>query len=378
MNRKNKSVKFLSLLLGLLCPLFLSAQNVAEASGTTKDQTGFAFDLDTALFVMAFTLAVVIIILSGLVRSAFQYHFKNKMDSGKMKTIAILVMLAAANQSLFAKSANPSFAEKFIDTMNPQSWILLVVIAVELFILLYMVRWIKQFTGLYTYQRPQTNTKTVSWWDRINAFKPIEQEANMDTGHNYDGIRELDNITPPWFTAGFLATIVFAGIYMYRYHVAYSAPLMIEEYNLAMDVAEKEKLEFLKTESNLVDENTVTLLPSGQFEEGKTIFKTACAVCHGEAGQGTVGPNMTDDYWIHGGSVKQIFSVIKYGVIEKGMKSWKDDYSANQIAQLTSYIKSLRGTNPPGAKEPQGELYKEEEMTVAKDSLAIKDSAVTK
>lgn len=369
--------KTMFVLLSCALPYILTAQGAKDVPVDVKPQSGFAFDLDTALFVMAFTLGVVIIFLSGLVRSAFQLHFKNKMNSGKMKVIATLLILGNSDQVLFAKSANPSAVEKFIGMMNPQSWILLVIIAVELFILIYIVKWIKQFTGLNSYERA-VESKSISWWDRINAFKPIEQESNIDTGHNYDGIRELDNVTPPWFVAGFVITIIFAGIYMYRYHVAYSAPLMIEEFNIAMDEAEKEKLEFLKTQSNLVDENTVTLLPDGQYEEGKKIFKTACAVCHGELGQGTVGPNMTDDYWIHGGSVKQIFTVIKYGVIEKGMKSWKDDYSANQIAQLTSYIKSLRGTNPPGGKEPQGELYKEEAATAVTDSVTVKDTTRNK
>ncbi|MBK9109774.1 MAG: c-type cytochrome [Saprospiraceae bacterium] len=376
MKRYHKISKIITALLFFTLPIYLGAQSAKASPVDANPQTGFALDLDTALFVMAFTLAVVIVFLTGLVRSAFQFHFKNKMNSGKMKTLALLVLMGTAEQTLFAKASSTTTAGKFIEMMNPQSWILLVIIAVEIFILLYIVKWIKQFTGLNTYKSVEQKA-TPSWWDRINAFKPIEQESNIDTGHNYDGIRELDNVTPPWFIAGFVGTIIFAGIYMYRYHVAYSAPLMIEEFKIAMDEAAIEKLEFLKTQSNLVDENSVTLLPAGQFDEGKSIFKTACAVCHGELGQGTVGPNMTDDYWIHGGSVKQIFTVIKYGVIEKGMKPWKDDYSANQIAQLTSYIKSLRGTNPPGGKEPQGDLYKEEAVSAVKDSITVKDSTST-
>jgi cytochrome c oxidase cbb3-type subunit III len=116
------------------------------------------------------------------------------------------------------------------------------------------------------------------------------------------------------------------------------------------------------------------MMNEGQYEEGKSIYKTACAVCHGNAGEGLVGPNMTDDYWIHGGSIKDIFKVIKYGVIDKGMKPWKDDYSPNQIAQLSSYIKSMRGTNPPNPKEPQGELYKEAVTIPAPKDNPVADS----
>ncbi|HSC37770.1 MAG TPA: c-type cytochrome, partial [Chitinophagaceae bacterium] len=95
------------------------------------------------------------------------------------------------------------------------------------------------------------------------------------------------------------------------------------------------------------------------LEGGKTVFLQNCSPCHGKSGEGVVGPNLTDDYWLHGGGVKDIFKTIKYGWPEKGMKSWKDDLSPTQIAQLSSFIKSLRGTHPPNGKEQQGELYQE-------------------
>lgn len=348
----------------------------AETAAAPAEPSSSPFHLDTALFVIALTLAFVIIIFSFLLRTAIKVHFHKKMGGGQMKAIVILVTMGLSQQMLMAQTAVAVKKESFLLSLSAQSWILLVLIAIELMILMFMVRWIKLFTGLHSYELSMPSQR-ISWWDKINAFKPMDEEGNIDTGHSYDGIRELDNITPPWFTAAFLGTIVFAGIYLYRYHVAHAAPLMIEEFNISMKEAEKEKMEFLKGQSNLVDENTVTLLPDGQFEEGKTIFKAACAVCHGEDGRGVVGPNLTDDYWIHGGSVKNIFSIIKYGVVDKGMKSWKEDYSAGQIAQLSSFIKSLKGTNPAGAKEPQGELYKEEATpavldTTKKDTMSGK------
>lgn len=90
-----------------------------------------------------------------------------------------------------------------------------------------------------------------------------------------------------------------------------------------------------------------------------------CPACHGTDGGGNaVGPNLTDDYWIYGGSIKTIFKTIKYGA-NNGMKSWKDELSAKQMAQVASYIKSLRGTKPANPKAPQGELYKEEAAPAA-------------
>ncbi|HEV2353540.1 MAG TPA: cbb3-type cytochrome c oxidase N-terminal domain-containing protein [Puia sp.] len=195
------------------------------------------------------------------------------------------------------------------------------------------------------------------WWAKVNRFRPIGQEADLDLGHDYDGIRELNNRLPPWWLYGFYLTIVFAGVYLWRYHVAHSAPLPAEEYQIAVREAEVRKAAFLKATANNVDENTVKLLTDkSDLDAGKAIFQGVCFACHGMNGEGGVGPNLTDKYWLHGGSVGDVFKTIKYGWPDKGMKSWKDDYSPQQIAQLASYVKSLSGTNPPNAKAPQGTL----------------------
>lgn len=205
---------------------------------------------------------------------------------------------------------------------------------------------------------------SVSWWDRFNKFRPVEQEVNIDLGHNYDGIRELDNRLPPWWVYGFYATILFAVIYLWRFHVAHSAPLSAEEYQIAVTKAAVEKEAYLKKAANNVDESSVKYLAgASDLQAGKTIFETTCFACHGKLGEGGVGPNLTDDYWLHGGSINDVFKTIKYGVPEKGMKSWKDDYSPSQIAQVASYIKSLHGSNPPNGKAPQGTLFVEPAAT---------------
>jgi cytochrome c oxidase cbb3-type subunit 3 len=108
-----------------------------------------------------------------------------------------------------------------------------------------------------------------------------------------------------------------------------------------------------------VDENSVKLLTAADdLAAGKTVFLTTCFACHGRSGEGGVGPNLTDEYWLHGGSIQEVFKTIKYGWPDKGMKSWKDDYSPVQIAQIASFVKSLAGTNPANAKPPQGTLFK--------------------
>lgn len=148
---------------------------------------------------------------------------------------------------------------------------------------------------------------------------------------------------------------------MWRYHVSHTALSSIEEYEYAVAKAEEEKSENLKIAGNSVDENTVKYLAAAsELEAGKKIFTSTCAACHAADGGGLVGPNLTDDYWIHGGKINDIFKTIKYGVPEKGMQPWKTTFSPMQIAQLTSYIKSIKGNKVANPKEQQGDLYKEE------------------
>ena len=104
------------------------------------------------------------------------------------------------------------------------------------------------------------------------------------------------------------------------------------------------------------------MLGDQDIQAGKVLFVSKCAVCHAEHGGSSptgVGPNLADDHWIHGGSISDVFKSIKYGWPEKGMISWKDQFTPNQMAQLASFIKSIRGSNPAGAKEAQGNLYTE-------------------
>lgn len=369
---------FLKAVFLVLIPVLDYAQQTVTPPAAAPNQSLFKFDMDTALFFIAATLAVVILFLTGVMRSAVRFHFSGKKMNDTIKVLLIGVAITLSLQFASAQASAPvaKTSQQFL--LSSQGWFMLIIIFIELYVLFSLKKWLKFYTGIEAYEASLEKTK-INIWDKINAFKPMEKEASIDVGHDYDGIRELDNITPPWFVAAFTGTIIFAAIYLYRYHVAYSAPNQIKEYEIAVKEAELQKLEYLKYQGNLIDENTVTLLKEGEYEEGKTIFKTACAVCHGVNGQGLVGPNFTDDYWIHGGSVKDIFTTIKYGVIDKGMKSWKDDYSPNQIAQLTSYIKSLKGTNPPDQKAPQGNLYKEEVASAPMDTSKTKqDSLQTK
>ncbi len=189
---------------------------------------------------------------------------------------------------------------------------------------------------------------------------PVEREKEIEFAHEYDGIRELDNSLPPWWKYLFYVSIVFAVVYLYRYHVAGSAPLSAEEYKQEMATAELERMAYLEEASNLVNETSVVALTaSSELESGRKVYTNLCVPCHGSLGEGkaTLGPNLTDDYWIHGGSIKDIFKTVKYGVQGKAMISWQDQLSPRQMQEVSSYILTLQGTNPPNAKEPEGEKY---------------------
>ncbi len=207
----------------------------------------------------------------------------------------------------------------------------------------------------------EKENKFIKWWDKFNDLKPLQKEKDIQLDHDYDGIKELDKNLQGWWKYGFYLSIIVGVIYFYRYEVAHSAPSSTEEFKAEMAKAEIEKEENLKNTANKVDENTVKLLTDeASVSAGKGIFVTNCAACHAADGGGIVGPNLTDDYWLHGGSIKDVFKVIKYGVPEKGMKSWEGDFSPTQIAQLASFIKSLKGKMPATPKEQQGEVYKGE------------------
>lgn len=195
-------------------------------------------------------------------------------------------------------------------------------------------------------------------WEKLLSLKPLAAEKEIELDHDYDGIKELNNPIPFWFNLLFAVTIVVGVLYFLVYHVFESAPLQAKEYETELIVAEAAKQEYIKKAGNLIDENSVTQLKESKlFAGGVELYTTKCAVCHGEKGEGKVGPNLTDAYWIHGGDVQSIFKTIKYGVPSKGMVAWQNSLNGAQMQQLASYIMSMQGSNPPGAKEAQGNLY---------------------
>ncbi|MEB3004818.1 cbb3-type cytochrome c oxidase N-terminal domain-containing protein [Capnocytophaga sp. G2] len=203
-----------------------------------------------------------------------------------------------------------------------------------------------------------------SWLGRLYQKmldqKPLEKESEIILDHNYDGIQELDNNLPPWWTYLFYACIIFAIVYLLRYEV-FGGDSQITEYNKEMNEAKVTIEAFKKANPNLIDADNVTqLTDDADIQEGKNIFQANCMMCHAPDGGGGIGPNLTDDHWILGGGIKNVFHTISEGGREgKGMVAWKATLSAKERQQVASYVLSLQGTTPASPKAPEGDVWKE-------------------
>lgn len=332
--------------------------------------------LAVTLLIVIGGLLLAIALLAHVVIGAAQVktaRFKKDKAPAATKTIS-LITLCLLSSVVFAQDTNTAATQEVnsgtIGGLSGISFYALIsVVGLELMIILWMLWFLRSLIAKeYTAETVVAGEdvafiKESSWrklWARLNSFRSISEEKDIDLGHDYDNIRELDNKLPPWWIYGFYLTIIFAGIYLWRYHVSHSAPLSAQEYEYAVAKADEEKAENLKKSGNDINENTVKMLTaSDDIEAGKKIFTSTCSPCHGPDGGGIVGPNLTDEYWKHGGSINDIFKSIKYGWPDKGMQPWKSSFSPTQIAQLASFIKSIKGAKVASPKSPEGDMYKD-------------------
>lgn len=262
--------------------------------------------------------------------------------------------------------------------------LVLTVLILVMVVVFYMLRTINIFiqkevegnaTALGKIYKPAPSL-WVRFWENINAIVPLEKEETIQLDHNFDGIRELDNHLPPWWKWLFYGTIGWGIIYLIAFHLTNSLPLSIQEYDQELAIA-REHLSALRASQPAIaiDERTLTFTNDAAFiENGKKIFTGNCASCHKENGAGGVGPNLTDEYWLHGGEVKDVYATIKNGVPEKGMISWAPILKPDEIRDAAFYIMSLKGTKPTGAKAPQGELFNTDAKPVKQDSVKVQAS----
>lgn len=248
-------------------------------------------------------------------------------------------------------------------------WFLVGIIIVLLLVVIYLLSTLQGLLNQLTPKEEKAPGFLESVSQQLTDSIPVERESEVLTDHDYDGIKELDNNLPPWWVAMFYITIIFSIIYVFRYHISGSGEVMMDEYRAEIIAAEELKA-LVAEEGPVLDASTVTLF-EGDMTRAKQMYETNCASCHGSAGEGGVGPNLTDEYWKHGGGISNLFETIQNGVPAKGMIAWKSILKPEHIREVSSYILTMQGTNPPNGKAPEGDLWVEEASPVSTDSASV-------
>ncbi len=212
-----------------------------------------------------------------------------------------------------------------------------------------------------------SNTE-LSFWKKIvkslTKANELGQEEDVMTDHDYDGIRELDNVLPPWWLYGFYITIAIGIFYYIQVFTNSEEYSQAEEYATAVAEGKAEVEQYKKDHPELYnDANLVALTDPEDIAKGKELFASkTCTACHLADAGGSIGPNLTHENWILGGGFKNIFNTIsKGGRPGKGMIAWEGTINQKERQQLTSYILTLKGTTPANPKAPEGEVWNGEE-----------------
>lgn len=177
-----------------------------------------------------------------------------------------------------------------------------------------------------------------------------ETQSTPDMGHDFDGIRELDNRLPNWWLGILFGTVIFGYGYWMYYHVL-EGPSTLAQYQAEEAEAQKK----LAAQAASVSDDQVVKLSKDEhvITQAKALFTTTCAACHGPEGEGKIGPNLTDGAWLHGSKPTDIYKTISSGVAAKGMPAWEPVLGPEKVRWLTAYVETLKGKNLPG-KGPEG------------------------
>lgn len=309
-----------------------------------------------------------------------------------MRKILLIFFGLLLSQNSFAQEAAPakSFSGDLLNDPLMPLYAISAMVVIVMIIALVVASYLLRVLNILIDQNEKEKAakagvvyvKRATWWDeltqKLNASVPVAQEKDIDMGHSFDGIRELDNHLPPWWKWLFYATIAWSVVYLVLYHVTESMPLSESEYQQEIVLAEEQAAKLRASQpGEVIDENTLTYTADAAIiEKGKAVFAANnCGTCHRNDGGGnSIGPNITDQYWIHGGGIKNVFLTIKNGAVEKGMPAWGKAMSIQSVRDVTFYVMSLGGTNPADAKAPQGELYKAEEPKIVADSTKAQAS----
>ncbi len=187
--------------------------------------------------------------------------------------------------------------------------------------------------------------------------KQSKRVTDVLLDHEYDGIQEYDNPVPAWLAYMLYVSTAFAAVYM-LYYGFNRGPSIQSAYLEESRELEAQWAEYYKNHP-IVPPTTEELVAAAKSPDlvaaGEKQFRTSCAACHGERGEGLIGPNLTDRNWIHGGKLTEIYTTIVNGVAGKGMPPWGRALPPDRLKGVVAYLRTLQGTNPPGGKAPEGQ-----------------------
>lgn len=300
------------------------------------------------------------------------------------KVTLSIILFVLIGFPVSAQDAPKSFMDDPVNHPMAPLYLVTGLLFVTLILVLVVAIYMLRILNLFVKQAEEERAKrlgipyapSVSWWskmwDEFNASVPLSQEKDIDLGHEYDGIRELDNHLPPWWKGILYGSMIWAVIYLVVYHLMGSLPLSGDEYqNELATAAEQIRAHQASQPVAAIDENTLVYSADAAIlANGKKVFvSNNCQQCHrADGGGNAIGPNLTDQYWIHGGTIKNLFQTINKGVVEKGMPAWGKVMSPSDVRDVAFYVMSLQGTNPPDAKKPQGNLVAPEATVAPADS----------
>lgn len=307
-----------------------------------------------------------------------------KKDSGGLKNFILLLIGTAflansANALDFLQPGEAGENQPWLLVENSDLYAMLVLNIVLLAVLLYLRRMFTSFVELVQDEKQALAEKPASMQKvgkLLTDVVPIEEEASILLHHEYDGIRELDNNLPPWWVWMFYGTIAFAVIYLFNYHVLGTSDLQIVAYNKEMKQAEAEKMAYRKAMAMNVDETNATVLTdAADLARGKELFTTNCVSCHGPKGAGDIGPNLTDNTWIYGYDIKDLYKNVRRGSPNGKMPEHESKMNPVEIQQVTSYVLSLPYTQ---GSEPQGEIVEDDDNKEREEDNDADDQEVEK
>ena len=335
---------------------------------------------DSAVFTVLVVLAIILLIMIGVLAKVTSTLAGDKhiWETRGKKSAGVLVALFGLSTLMPVTANAGSLDGTMLFVMTDTVFWLMVAFCLFLaFVAFALLFNLKSMMSKLAQEDDSHRPATGAFEAELIGLRPIEEEKDLLMDHEYDGIMELDNKLPPWWLYLFYATIIFGIVYIPYYHFGGGGQLTAEEFNTTMAEANAEKEARLATMANSVDENSVVVLSdAGAISAGEATFKTYCVACHTEGGNGSptsVGPNLTDEFWINGGGIKNVFKTIKYGVPQKGMISWETQLNPVQMQQVASYIISLAGTDDGTGKEPQGEEWTGGDELVSGDAEASAD-----